>query len=76
MKFNITKTNKGVIQYILPCLAMVSVLVSCTKFLEEKPTANLTSEYNFKTAEEGNALAVAGYRALPAVYTVFFTISV
>jgi len=69
MKFNITKTNKGVIQYILPCLVMVSVLVSCTKFLEEKPTANLTSAYNFTTAEEGNALAVAGYRALPAVYT-------
>lgn len=69
MKFNITKTNKGVIQYILPCLVMVSVLVSCTKFLEEKPTANLTSAYNFTTAEEGNALVVSGYRALNGVYT-------
>lgn len=69
MKFNITKTKKGVIQYILPFLVMVSMLVSCTKFLEEKPTANLTSEYTFTTAAEGNALVVAGYRALPSVYT-------
>jgi hypothetical protein len=69
MKFNITKTNKKVIQYILPFLVMVSMLVSCTKFLEETPTANLTSEYTFTTAAEGNALVVAGYRALPGVYT-------
>ena len=69
MKFNITKTNKKVIQYILPFLVMVSMLVSCTKFLEEKPTANFTSEFTLTTKPEGNALVVATYRALTPVYT-------
>jgi starch-binding outer membrane protein, SusD/RagB family len=69
MKFNIKKTKKGVIQYILPFMVMVSMLVSCTKFLEENPTANLTSAYTFTTAAEGNALVVGGYRNLAGIYT-------
>ena len=68
MKFNIKKTKKGVIQYVLPLMVMVSMLVSCTKFLEEKPTANLTSAYTFTTAAEGNALVVGGYRGLQNLY--------
>ena len=65
MKFIIMKTNKRVIQYILPFMVMVSMLVSCTKFLEETPTANLTSEYKFTTAAEGNASAASIVNHLP-----------
>jgi hypothetical protein len=69
MKFTINKKNNRVLQYILPFMVMVTMLLSCTKFLEEKPTANLTSDYTFTTASEGDALVVGGYRALPNAYT-------
>jgi hypothetical protein len=68
MKLNINKRNKGVVQYTSLLLMMVTMLGSCTKFLKEDPTANLTSAYNFSTAAEGTALVVGGYRAL-STYT-------
>lgn len=68
MKFNIKKRNKGVAQYTLLLWAIVIMLGSCTKFLKENPTANLTSDYTFTTAAEGTALVVGGYRAL-STYT-------
>ncbi|MDN3659414.1 RagB/SusD family nutrient uptake outer membrane protein [Ferruginibacter paludis] len=68
MKFNIKKRNKGVVQQSLLLLALVMMLGSCTKFLKENPTANLTSDYTFTTAAEGTALVVGGYRSL-STYT-------
>ena len=54
---------------ILSLSLMTMTLISCQKFLTEKPTANITADYKFTTATEGNALVVSSYRALTSVYT-------
>ncbi len=69
MRLNINKSRMKFFKYILPFSFIIMTLVSCQKFLTERPTANLTTDYNFTTAAEGNALVVASYRALPSVYT-------
>jgi len=69
MRLNINKSIKKNFSYILSLSFIVMTLASCQKFLVEKPTSNLTSDYNFTTANEGNALVVSCYRALNSVYT-------
>ena len=69
MRLNKNISIKKILHYVLPFSLMIMTLNSCQKFLTEKPTANLTSDYNFTTATEGNALVVGCYRALPSVYT-------
>ncbi len=69
MRLNINKSIKKNFNYILSLSFVIMTLVSCKKFLVEKPTSSLTSDYNFSTANEGNALVVSCYRALASVYT-------
>jgi hypothetical protein len=68
MKFTIKKNNV-VVQYTLLLTALLFMLGSCTKFLDEKPTANLSTDYKFTTNEEGRALVAGGYRSLRDAYT-------
>lgn len=69
MKLNINKSKMKLFKQILSLSLMTMTLISCQKFLTEKPTANLTDGYKFTTAQEGNALVVSGYRSLISVYT-------
>jgi hypothetical protein len=69
MKLNINKSKMKLFKQILSLSLMTMTLISCQKFLTEKPTANLTADYKFTTSQEGNALVVSGYRSLNSVYT-------
>lgn len=67
MKIDINKNTKAVKYAVLFC-GIVFALGSCQKFLEENPTGQLTSDYNFSSGPEGTALVVGTYRSL-ASYT-------
>ncbi|MDP4285295.1 MAG: RagB/SusD family nutrient uptake outer membrane protein [Bacteroidota bacterium] len=67
MQNNIKKYNR-VLKYALLFSAIVFVLSSCQKFLKEKPTGQITSDYSFSSASEGAALVTGTYRSL-ASYT-------
>lgn len=67
MKINIKKNSK-VAKYALAFSVVVFTLSSCQKFLEETPTGQITSDYNFTSGPEGTALVVGTYRSL-ASYT-------
>lgn len=67
MKINIEKNSK-IVKYALLFSAAIFVLSSCQKFLEETPTGQITSDYNFASSSEGTALVTGTYRSL-ASYT-------
>lgn len=67
MQDNIKK-YRGVLKYVLLFSAILFVLGSCQKFLQETPTGRITSDYSFSSASEGAALVTGAYRSL-ANYT-------
>ena len=67
MQNNFKKYN-GVVIYALVLSAIAFGFSSCKKFLKEKPTGQITSDYSFSSASEGAALVTGTYRSL-ALYT-------
>lgn len=57
---------------ILLCLLLAAGMVSCKKFLEEKPTSTMTAENFYKTAADADAAVVGAYDELNNQTEVYY----